>query len=361
LIILGLFLVLFTNYFPVLAKFTDQRLSAEVFRQYNEEESKSELMDKIESKQIAKIKKYVRRENNELKLKLQNGKEISFSENYKFFDYYKNIGYYFLNNDSPDKAWSLINDKTEQVFELYNPIALSPSKKQFISFALEDDRYKYLEIYSLKNNTIEKKWALTGKDSKDGFWQPIRAYWIDNNTIAFQKYLNGELTNKEIILKKINDNWQLVNEIASDKPSIKQCSDKKYYENNGRECDELKENLLIKKYPWLVKRNQDLLILFAQNGKKVQFMNKQNLGESSAYYSLEEYIPKINCSVVYYVGWEWGGYFIVDHLNGAQLYKGSIPIVSPKANHIVFPNDQEDFGKELPEMTIYHRSPKGFV
>ncbi len=54
-------------------------------------------------------------------------------------------------------------------------------------------------------------------------------------------------------------------------------------------------------------------------------------------------------------------HFIVDHLNAAQLYKGSIPIVSPKANHIVFPNDQGDFGKELPEMTIYHRSAKGFV
>lgn len=147
----------------------------------------------------------------------------------------------------------------------------------------------------------------------------------------------------------------------SKKPSLKQCSDAKYYDNNSEECDELKENLLINKYPKLVKRNQDLLILFAQNGKHIQFKNNNSYGEDSAKYTFEKYIPQINCSVTYYRGWEWGGYYIINHNTGQKLYSHSLPVISPRAIRFVFPDEFNSYEDIRPSVIIYKNTKKVFI
>ena len=325
------------------AKLTDQRLSIS--------------NNQISIKPLVNFSKYIIKNDSGFVIKLKNGKKLTLSDDYRFIDYYEKIGYFFFSHFDPDRPYRLIDIQNGKQYELISPIALSPSKKQFICFSTEAENHKYLEIYRFTPKGIIFEWTITGGYSNKISWRPIDAHWINNTTISFAKLSE---TKEKGIIKKINGRWKLIEKNQIKQNLAQNCLKKNFYEDNFDDCSRWKESLILKQYPHFLRRDGDLLSLIAANGKIEYLLDKQNSGETSSRFLVTNHLKKLNISLIVYSGWEWGGLFIFDHLTGELLKESVEPIISPNKLFFLFSNQEADFDIEGPPLRIYKRSSKGF-
>jgi hypothetical protein len=154
-----------------------------------------ECAQAIECYQIKRYSKYFSRQNNQLKIKLKNGKILALKDSleddvdgkwYNFREYLQDVGYFVIHVQYYEgNEYLMINDKTGKEYRIFEIPHISPDKRRFVSVSAS-------EAYNPNGVWI---WRFTPGGLVNELSYEPKEYslftfvsWENNKTIKLSKY-----------------------------------------------------------------------------------------------------------------------------------------------------------------------------